>query len=62
MATTIFILLVPAAVATTSLVVETEFGKVEGTQSVVDGVRINSWLGVPFAADPVGNLRWKPVN
>ena len=50
------------AVATASLVVQTEFGKVEGAKRVVDGVNLNTWLGVPFGADPVGNLRWKPVD
>ena len=35
--------------------------KVEGNQTVVNGVGIKAWLGVPFGAAPVGNLRWKPV-
>ena len=36
--------------------------KVEGKQTVVNGVGIKAWLGVPFGAAPVGNLRWKPVH
>ncbi len=38
------------------LVVETAHGKVEGFDH--DGVR--SWWGIPFAAPPVGDLRWAP--
>ena len=33
----------------------------EGQQKEVNGVNINSWMGVPYAASPTGDLRWKPV-
>lgn len=53
-------LLIGAAVAAPSLTVKTEFGEVQGTQKVVNNVNVQSWLGVPFGAAPVGSLRWKP--
>lgn len=39
-----------------SLVVETEQGTLAGTRSD----QVDSFLGVPFAAAPVGDLRWQP--
>lgn len=40
-------------------VVETQYGKVEGVE--INGV--NAFLGIPFAAPPVGELRWQaPVD
>ncbi|MBK8256600.1 MAG: carboxylesterase family protein [Polyangiaceae bacterium] len=39
-----------------SLVVDTDKGKVEGA---LDG-STREFLGIPFAAPPVGDLRWKP--
>jgi para-nitrobenzyl esterase len=42
--------------AARSLVVQTEAGRVQGkTTGAVD-----SFLGLPYAAPPVGNLRWQP--
>jgi len=38
------------------LVVETEHGRVKGFER--EGIR--SWWGIPFAAPPVGDLRWAP--
>ncbi len=38
------------------LVVDTEHGKVEGIET--RGIR--AWRGIPFAAPPVGDLRWEP--
>src|SRR5579862_2696743 len=39
--------------------VHTAYGEVCGiTSTAVRGV--NEWLGIPYAAPPVGNLRWKP--
>ena len=46
----------PGDDANSPLVVETEQGKVEGIRA--DGIR--SWRGIPFAAPPVGELRWEP--
>lgn len=43
------------------LIVQTQYGQVQGrTQaSVVDGSTYNLWLGIPYAAPPVGNLRFQ---
>ncbi|HEX7760926.1 MAG TPA: carboxylesterase family protein, partial [Caulobacteraceae bacterium] len=38
-------------------VVHTQAGDVEG---VVKSAGVESFLGVPFAAPPVGELRWRP--
>ena len=56
-------LLVPALLATTALraadsapKVKVETGKLEGKSDRT----VNAFLGIPYAAPPVGNLRWKP--
>ena len=36
--------------------VKTQQGAVQG----VDQGGVTSWLGLPFAAPPVGDLRWRP--
>lgn len=43
------------------LIVQTQYGQVQGrTQaSVVDGSTYNLWLGIPYAAPPVGSLRFQ---
>src|ERR1700723_122686 len=46
------------ALASNPLVVKTDQGKVQGKMSA-DG-RARDFLGIPFAAPPVGPLRWKP--
>eukprot|EP00936_MAST-01D_sp_MAST-1D-sp1_P001026 g1026.t1 len=43
-----------------ALVVQTQYGAVRGVQSNTTGTAINAWLQIPFAADPVGPLRWMP--
>ncbi len=40
-----------------SLEVKTEQGKVHG-KTINDG-KVKAWLGLPYAAPPVGDLRWK---
>ena len=40
-----------------SLTVKTEQGKVHG-KTINDG-KVKAYLGLPYAAPPVGNLRWK---
>jgi para-nitrobenzyl esterase len=49
---------VPPAGASNPLVIKTDKGKVQGKMSV-DG-QARDFLGIPFAAPPVGPLRWKP--
>ncbi|MDT1852999.1 carboxylesterase family protein, partial [Acinetobacter baumannii] len=44
-----------ALTATAGPVVSIDSGKVEG--KVDDGIA--SWKGIPFAAPPVGSLRWR---
>jgi para-nitrobenzyl esterase len=46
------------AQASDPLVVKTDLGKVQGKMSA-DG-QTRDFLGIPFAAPPVGPLRWKP--
>ncbi|KGI78110.1 carboxylesterase/lipase family protein [Oleiagrimonas soli] len=35
-------------------------GVLEGKHMQVDGVTLNAFQGIPYAAPPVGTLRWKP--
>ena len=40
--------------------VDTKYGAVEGkTVELHNGISINSFLGIPFAKAPVGDLRWQ---
>ncbi len=41
-----------------SLTAQTEQGKVRG-KTINDG-KVKAFLGLPYAAPPVGDLRWKP--
>lgn len=43
-----------AVKAAQSVIVKTQFGKVRGTKS---GNNV-TWYGIPYGAEPVGNLRW----
>jgi para-nitrobenzyl esterase len=43
--------------ATTTPVVKTDAGKVQG---YVNNYGVDAFLGIPYAAPPVGNLRWRP--
>jgi para-nitrobenzyl esterase len=49
-------LAVPAALASDSLMIKTASGKVQGKMSA-DG-QVRDFLGIPYAAPPVGALRW----
>jgi para-nitrobenzyl esterase len=46
------------ALASSDLVIETDQGKVKGKMSADRQAR--DFLGIPFAAPPIGPLRWKP--
>ncbi len=54
---TLFLTLLSLTAFAQSPVVKTENGQIEGTINRAGDVRI--FRGVPFAAPPVGNLRWK---
>jgi len=45
------------ALAETGPLVETTQGKVQGT--TMDQGKVKAFLGLPYAAPPVGELRWK---
>ena len=47
-----------AAFASNPLKIKTDKGKVEGTLTT-DG-QVRAFKGIPYAAPPVGNLRWQP--
>jgi para-nitrobenzyl esterase len=49
---------VPAVAETVANQVKTSCGILEGTSDASTGVR--SFKGIPFAAPPVGDLRWRP--
>ena len=53
----VFAIALPAW-ASNPLVVKTDHGKVQGKMSA-DG-QARDFLGIPYAAPPVGPLRWKP--
>jgi para-nitrobenzyl esterase len=40
-----------------SLSIKTEQGKVQG--KTINGGKVNAFLGLPYAAPPIGDLRWK---
>jgi para-nitrobenzyl esterase len=40
-----------------SLIVETTLGKIQG--KTINNGKVRAFLGIPYAAPPVGNLRWK---
>lgn len=52
------LLVAPAALAEISDPISVEQGKLSGTAGKNLGVRV--YRGIPFAAPPVGDLRWKP--
>ena len=48
----------PGSLSADSLTVTTEQGKVRG--KTINNGRVKAFLGIPYAAPPVGDLRWKP--
>jgi para-nitrobenzyl esterase len=48
----------PHALASNPLVVKTAQGKVQG--ALTTDLRVRAFKGIPYAAPPVGNLRWQP--
>ena len=42
------------------LKVKTEQGKIQG--KAINSGKVNAFLGLPYAAPPVGDLRWKAPN
>jgi para-nitrobenzyl esterase len=49
-----------AASSALSDVIETRSGKISGTVVEEDGAVVRTFKGIPYAAPPVGPLRWKP--
>jgi carboxylesterase type B len=55
------LLIIPVTIATnTSLMAQTQQGFYVGRQSTVNGTNVNYWYGIPYAQQPIGNLRWMP--
>src|SRR5215467_12528797 len=59
----LFIFLMPATIFVTSLLAQTAGPQVKTANGIVEGVieksGVHSFKGIPFAAPPVGDLRWK---
>src|SRR5579859_1580922 len=53
----VMVLGISLAASADPLVVKTEQGKAHG-KTINDG-KVRAWLGLPYAAPPVGELRWK---
>ncbi|MFA6230850.1 MAG: carboxylesterase family protein [Rhodanobacter sp.] len=49
-----------AAAAEASAQVVLSTGTLEGKLATVDGVTLDEFQGIPYAAPPLGDLRWKP--
>jgi len=54
----ILILLQAQISGATGVLVKTEYGRVKGF--VDKHTKTFTWLGIPYAKPPIGNLRWKP--
>ncbi len=54
-------LIIPDAIASNhSLIAQTQQGVYIGRQTTVNGTNVNYWYGIPYAQQPIGNLRWMP--
>ncbi|CAF0975270.1 unnamed protein product [Adineta steineri] len=54
-------MIIPASKATnTSPMAQTQQGVYIGRQITINGTNVNYWYGIPYAQQPIGNLRWKP--
>ncbi|CAD5111482.1 DgyrCDS791 [Dimorphilus gyrociliatus] len=57
----IVLLTIFLTVSTEDIIVDTQWGQVTGhTVDLSDGTKINSFLSIPFAKPPTGNLRFMP--
>lgn len=54
------LLLADGAAANDALTVKIEGGRIRGEMLEVDGAQVRAFRGIPFAAPPVGALRWRP--
>ena len=48
------------AVSDTSPAAHTQQGVYIGRQTAVNGTNVNYWYGIPYAQQPIGDLRWIP--
>lgn len=54
-------LIIPVIIANNnSLRAQTKQGVYIGRQTTINGMNVNYWYGIPYAQQPIGNLRWKP--
>jgi carboxylesterase type B len=44
----------------TSPMAQTQQGVYIGRQITINGTNVNYWYGIPYAEQPIGNLRWMP--
>ena len=51
--------LCPSLASGRDLVVKTNYGRVRGLRENVNGKYVDSFLGIPYAKPPVGDLRFK---
>jgi len=55
----LLLLLCPPVALSRDLVVKTNYGRVRGMRENVNGKYVDSFLGIPYAKPPVGDLRFK---
>jgi hypothetical protein len=52
-------LIIPVTKATNiSPMAQTQQGVYIGRQITINGTNVNYWFGIPYAQQPIGNLRW----